>query len=286
MVSLAERRHCVAYLLQHFKVGERRACQVAGIHRSSYRYQGQQEQKDHRYQRVIVLSKRYPYWGYRKMYDLMKMESLPISRERVRLIRRQEGLQVLKKRRKRRALGNSTHWVNRAQFPCHVWSYDFIFDQTMDARQLKCLVVVDEFTRECLTIEVNRSLTAHDVVRVLEKLFSLYGQPLCIRSDNGPELISAKVRQWLKDKCVETHYISPGSPWENAYTESFNSIFRQTCLDRWLFSSLTEARVIINQWLQEYNEIRPHGSLNGKSPSAFKQERLNQICLTNQTLTG
>ena len=286
MVSLAERRRCVAHLLQHYKVGERRACQVAGIHRSSYRYQGHQEQKDLRYQRVIALSKRFPYWGYRKMYNLMKSENHPISRERVRLIRRQEGLKVHKKQRKRRALGNSTHWVNRAQFPCHVWSYDFVFDQTMDARLIKCLVVVDEFTRECLTIEINRSLTACDVVRVLEKLFRRHGQPLCIRSDNGPELVSSKVQSWLKEKHVKTHYISPGSPWENAYTESFNSIFRQTCLDRWLFTSLTEARVIVNQWLQEYNEIRPHGSLNGKSPYEFKQQRLNQICLTNQTLTG
>jgi len=286
VVSLTERRCCVAHLLKHYEVGERRACQVVGIQRSSYRYRGQQEQKDLRYQRVITLSKRYPYWGYRKMHDLMKSENHSISRERVRLIRRQEGLKVPKKHRKRRTLGNSTHWVNRAQFPCHVWSYDFVFDQTMDARLLKCLVVVDEYTRECLTIEINRSLTAHDVVRVLEKLFHRHGQPLCIRSDNGPELVSAKVQQWLKEKHVKTHYISPGSPWENAYTESFNSIFRQTCLDRWLFSSVTEARVIINQWLQEYNEVRPHGSLNGKSPFDFKRERHNQLCLTNQTLTG
>ena len=166
MVSLTERRNCVAHLLSHYEVGERRACQVVGIQRSSYRYRGQQEQKDLRYQRVITLSKRYPYWGYRKMHDLMKSENHSISRERVRLIRRQEGLKVPKKQRKRRTLGNSTHWVNRAQFPCHVWSYDFVFDQTMDARLLKCLVVVDEYTRECLTIEINRSLTAHDVVCV------------------------------------------------------------------------------------------------------------------------
>ena len=271
MVSLAERRRCVMYLKSEYGISERHACQAMQMNRSSYRYVGQQEFVDARYRRVVNLSQQYPYWGYRKIYELMKDEGIRISRERVRLIRRREGLQVVRKRRKRKLLGTTTQWVNRARFPNHVWSYDFVFDRTEDARQLKCLTVVDEFTRQGFDITVGRSLTANDVIRVLEELFRVYGRPACLRSDNGPEMVAAAVQKWLKEKHVDTHYIDPGSPWQNAYNESFNSIFRITCLDRWLFGSMTEARVVIRQWLEEYNTIRPHGSLGGMNPEQFLQ---------------
>lgn len=116
-----------------------------------------------------------------------------------------------------------------------------MFDQTQDARQLKCLMVVDEFTRQGLAIRIGRSLTAGDVTRILDELFRQHGRPACLRSDNGPELVAKSVQKWLADRHVDTHYIDPGSPWQNAYNESFNSIFRTTCLDRWLFCSMTEA---------------------------------------------
>jgi putative transposase len=277
----------VTYLVNQYTVSERRACQAMQIQRSSYRYVGQQAEHSDRYQRVLELSRAYPYWGYRKIYDLMRSEGVPISRERVRIIRRKEGLQVIRKRRKRKVIGCSTDWVNRALTPNHVWSYDFVFDQTEDGRQVKCLTVVDEFTREGLAIEVARNLTAGDVVGTLSRLFQAYGQPACLRSDNGPELVSAVVQNWLKKQHVDTHYIKPGSPWENAYNESFNSIFRTTCLDRWLFASLTEARVIINQWLDEYNTVRPHGSLRGQTPMQYKQQWLqNTEDHSPRTLTG
>jgi len=267
-------------------VSERRACQAMQMNRSSYRYVGQRELVDAVYREVVRLSERYPYFGYRKIYDLMR-EPWSVSRERVRLIRRREGLQVVPKRRKRKVLGMTTQWVHRAEYPNHVWSYDFVFDQTEDSRQLKCLTVVDEFTRQGLTIRLGRSLTAHDITRILEELFREHGRPVCIRSDNGPELVSKHVQKWLKEKHVDTHYIDPGSPWQNGYCESFNSIFRITCLDRCLFSSLTEARVIINHWLEEYNTVRPHGSLGGLNPEQFIQRwtegNLNQ---QPKSLTG
>ena len=254
------------------------------MNRSSYRYEGKTEPMDERYRRVVSLSQRYSYWGYRKIYDLMK--SAPISRERVRLIRRREGLQVVSKRRKRRVLGTTTQWVHRACYPNHVWGYDFVYDQTDDGRQLKCLTVVDEFTRQGLKIQVGRSLTAGDVIRVLGDLFQNHGRPGCLRSDNGPELVAGAVQDWLKVHHVDTHYIDPGSPWQNAYNESFNSIFRATCLDRWLFSSMTEAKVVINQWLEEYNTVRPHGSLNGMNPNQFlSQWTKNNSIQQPETLT-
>ena len=119
------------------------------------------------------------------------------------------------------------------------------------------------------------------MIRVLESLFRTHGRPGCLRSDTGPELVSKAVQKWLQARHVDTHYIDPGSPWQNAYNESFNSIFRTTCLDRWLFSSLTEARVVINQWLAEYNTVRPHGSLDGMNPDQFlslwmKKNTINQ----------
>jgi transposase InsO family protein len=257
-------------LRNEYSISERHACQVMQMHRSSYRYVGQQELIDAAYREVVRLSQRYPYFGYRKIYDLMR-DSWRISRERVRLIRRREGLQVVKKRRKRKLLGMTTQWVNRAEYPNHVWSYDFVYDQTDDGRQLKCLTVVDEFSRQGLAIRLGRSLTATDVTRILDELFREHGRPVCLRSDNGPELVSRHVQNWLKGKHVDTHYIEPGSPWQNAYNESFNSIFRTTCLDRCLFGSMTEARVIIDHWLDEYNTVRPHGSLGGMTPEKFLQ---------------
>ena len=122
------------------------------------------------------------------------------------------GLQVVRKRRKRKVLGTTTQWVNRAQFPNHVWSYDFVFDRTEDARQLKCMTVVDEFTRQGFEITVGRSLTAGDVIRILDKLFCEHGCPACLRSDNGPEMVSSAVQNWLQEMHVDTHYIDPGSP--------------------------------------------------------------------------
>ena len=266
VVSLAERRRCVTYLRNGYGISERRACQAMQLNRSSYRYTGKTEPMDERYRQVVRLSHRYSYWGYRKIFDLMKAEGIKISRERVRWIRRREGLGVVRKRKKCKVLGTTTQWIHRAGYPNHVWSYDFVYDQTEDGRQLKCLTIVDE---QGLSIEVGRSLTAYDVTRILESLFHKHGHPVCLRSDNGPELVSKTVQKWLNDEQVDTHYIDPGSPWQNAYNESFNSIFRITCLDRWLFTSLTEARVVINQWLEEYNTFRPHGSLNGMTPDQF-----------------
>ena len=257
------------------------------LHRSSYRYAPRKEAMDEGYCRTVALSRKHPYWGYRKIYDLQAGSTLPISRERVRLIRRREGLQVPKKRRKRRILGTTTQWVHQARHPNHVWSYDFVFDQTDDGRQIKCLTIVDEFTRHALTIAVNRSLSAVDVVATLARLFQTVGRPTCIRSDNGPELVSRRVKGWLTDNHVDTHYIEPGSPWQNAYNESFNSIFRTTCLDQWLFGSLTEARVVIDHWRTEYNGIRPHGSLGGMSPDQFLLAYRNKEMIQQpETLTA
>jgi len=224
VVSLPERRGCATYLKTQYAVSERRACEVLSINRSSYRYCARRDPIDSTHREVVRLSDRYDYWGYRKIYDLMQRAEIAVGRERVRLIRRREGLQVRQKQHKRKVLGRSTQWVHRAQHPNHVWSYDFVMDQTIDGRTLKCLTVVDEFTRQGLAVRCARSLTATDVVRILDELIRQHGRPECLRSDNGPEFIAKSVQSWLSKRAVGTHYIDPGSPWQNAYNESFNSM--------------------------------------------------------------
>lgn len=275
MVSLPERRRAVTYLINRFDVSQRKACGVISLHRSSYRYCGKRQSVDDTHIEIVRLSQQYPYWGYRKIYDLLDRTRFPAGREGVRLTRRREGLQVVAKRRKRRVLGLSTQWVHRATRPNHVWCYDFVHDQTIDGRSLRCLTIVDEFTRENLATPCGRSMTAPDVIRALEKLIKLHGRPKCIRSDNGPEFIAQQLKDWLKKEAIGTHYIDPGSPWQNGYAESFNSIFRATCLDRWAFESVFEARAVIAQWRDEYNNIRPHGSLSGRSPAQFIEDWAN-----------
>ncbi|MCH9671550.1 MAG: IS3 family transposase [Gammaproteobacteria bacterium] len=285
-MSLAERRRCVAFLVDTYQVSERHACQAMNIHRSSYRFVGKRGEVDATHERIVAVSRRYDYWGYRKIYALLRDEQVRVSRERVRLVRRREGLQLPKKQRKRKPLGMSTTRVNRARHPGHVWSYDFVFDQTLDGRRLKCLTVLDEFTRQGLAVDIARSLTARDVVATLARLFAVHGRPQCIRSDNGPELVANAVQKWLGDQHVGTHYIAPGSPWENAYCESFNSILRTTCLNRWVFSSMLEARVVCRQWLDEYNRVRPHGALRGMNPEQYlRQWQQDEQVLQPKSLT-
>ena len=227
-------------------------------------------------QRIHTLSERYPRFGYRKIYHLLKAEQWGVNRETVRRIRKYEGLQVIKKERKRRPLGASTITPTRAAHPTHVWSYDFVHDETTDGRRLKCLTILDEYTREGLTIHCARSITAGDVVHVLQQLFAQRGAPGYVKSDNGPECIAQRVTTWLREQHVDTHFIDPGSPWQNGHNESFNGVFRDGCLDRWLFTSVREARRIITNWLEEYNHARPHGALDGLTPHAFAAQCSSQ----------
>jgi transposase InsO family protein len=180
-------------------------------------------------------------------------------------------LQVPRKQRKKRILGGSSQRELQAEYPNHVWSYDFVEDATADGRRLRFLNVVDEYTRESLAIECSRSQNWGKVKQTLQKLFALYGVPQFIRSNNGPELIAHKLQEWLREMNVQTAYIEPGSHWQNPYVESFNSVFRDDCLNRWLSFSPREAQQIADAWRNEYNFERPHGSLGGKTPADFAQ---------------
>jgi transposase InsO family protein len=247
---------------------------VVGLNRTTKRKEPGNSEATILITKIFELSEKYPGFGYRKIFDKLKAEGWHVGRERVRLIRKAEGLQVIKKSKKRRLLGSNSCDLGKAKYPNHVWSYDFVVDETMEGRRLKCLTVVDEFTRYGLAIFASRSISAGQVRSVLKDLFSRWGAPAYIKSDNGPEFISKDIKEWLHKAGVKTHYIEPGSPWQNGHNESFNAVFRDGCLNRWLFYSVQEARKVIGAWLAEYNEERPHGALSGQTPAAFLESHL------------
>ena len=221
---------------------------------------------------MLELVKQHPRYGYRRITRLLRRDGWDVNPKRIYRLWRREGLRVPQKQRKRRRLGSSVNGVvrRRADRPNHVWCYDFVKDQSTDGRPLKFLPIEDEFTRECLALEVDRSIKAADVIDVLKFLFEVRGAPEFIRSDNGPEFIAHAIRRWLSDSKVATLYIEPGAPWENAYIESFNSRFRDELLDRELFTSLPEAKYLAEEYRLEYNHRRPHSSLDYLTPSEFK----------------
>ena len=221
--------------------------------------------------RLRELSRQHPRYGYRRITALLRQEGWRVNRKRVQRLWREQGLKVPQKQRKKRRLGSSVNGASRfrAEHPNQVWSYDFIEDQTADGRKLKILPIVDEFTRECLTIEVERHMTSADVIATLQFLFELRGAPEHLRSDNGPEFIAQAVKDWLLKSKVGTLYIEPGSPWENPYSESFNSRFRDELLNRELFETLAEAKVLLEDYRLDYNHRRPHSALEYRTPAAF-----------------
>jgi len=216
----------------------------------------------------VRLATRYGRYGYRRIRRLLLDEGWQVSVKRVYRIWRREGLKVPKKQPKRGRL-----WLNdgscirlRPERPNHVWSYDFMQDRTEDGRRFRMLTVIDEFTRRCLAVVVGRKLRSDDVLHCLTELFIAHGTPEHIRSDNGPEFVARNVREWL-GRIVKTLFIEPGSPWENGYCESFNSKLRDELLAGEQFSTLHEAKVLIEQWRRHYNAIRPHSSLGYRPPA-------------------
>jgi putative transposase len=203
------------------------------------------------------------------MTALLRGEGWPVNHKRVERIWRQEGLKVPKRQPKRKRLWLADGSCIRLR-PCHrnhVWSYDFVVDRTSDRRVFRMLTIVDEHTRECLSIDVARRLTSEDVLERLSDLFVRRGVPDYIRSDKGPEFTATRVREWLARVEVKTLFIEPGSPWENGYVESFNGKLRDELLNREVFDTLLEAKVLIERWRRAYNTVRPHSSLGYQPPA-------------------
>jgi transposase InsO family protein len=272
MVSPARRREAAEEAQATLEVSERRACQVIGQPRSTQRYAAKERDGEKPLvQKMLDLVRCHPRYGYRRVWALLRSEGFRVNVKRVYRLWRKEGLKVPKKRHKKRRLGCSANGImrHRAEHIDHVWCYDFVSDQTTDGRTLKFLTVEDEYTREALAIEVERSITSTDVVETLRYLFEVRGAPKFIRSDNGPEFIAQALRRWLAVSGVGPLYIEPGAPWENGFNESFNSKFRDELLNGELFTSLKEAQVVTEDYRLAYNHRRPHSSLGYRTPAAF-----------------
>ena len=251
------------------QVTERRACRAIGQIRSSYRYRARSDPfRERLRERIIELAKEYGRYGYRTVTDLLRLEGWDVGKDRVYTIWRQEGLNVPMKQPKRARLWRADGSCLRLRpaYRNHVWSYDFVADRTHDGRPFRILNIIDEYSRECLASVVARRIRSQDILLILADLFLSRGIPTHIRSDNGPEFIARKLRQWLRALNVAPLYIEPGSPWENGYVESFNGKMREEFLNGELFYTLKEAQIMTERWRRHYNTKRPHSSLGGQPP--------------------
>ena len=262
-------------------VSERRACQALAQPRSTQRHVRKIPDDEERLVgQIVSLATRYGRYGYRRITALLRNDGWVVNHKRVERIWRQEGLKVPQKQPKRGRL-----WLNdgscirlRPERKDHVWSYDMAMDRTSDGRPLRILIILDEYTRECLSMSVSRRIRSEDVLEQLYKLFLTRGVPEYIRSDNGAEFTANLVRNWLEDLGVATLYIEPGSPWENGYVESFIGKLRDELLNREVLDTLVEAKVLVDGWRKEYNRFRPHSSLGYRppAPEAFMVGKFTQ----------
>ncbi|QUM71481.1 IS3 family transposase [Sphingopyxis granuli] len=270
LLSPARRRRCIDHIRTMMPVSERRLCRVLGQHRSTQRKAPRGADDEAALtEDIIALARQYGRYGYRRVTALLRDAGWHVNRKRVERIWRREGLKVPQRQPKRGRL-----WLNdgscirlRPEYPGHVWSYDFVEGRTHDGRKYRILSIIDEASRECLALPVARKLRSDDVLAALAELFVTRGPPAHIRSDNGPEFIATAVQQWLAQIGVKTLYITPGSPWENGYCESFNGSLRDELLNGEIFYSLAEARILIEAWRRHYNTVRPHSSLGYRPPA-------------------
>ncbi|MDY8109120.1 IS3 family transposase [Fulvimarina sp. 2208YS6-2-32] len=270
LLSPSRRRQCVDHVVSKLGVSERMACRVLGQHRSTQRKKRTGRADEEALTADIVrLASEYGRYGYRRIAALLKSEGGTVNVKRVERIWRREGLKVPQKQPKKGRL-----WLNdgscvrlRPEYHDHVWSYDFVESRTHDGRKFRMLNIIDEFTRECLAIRIDRKLNSINVIDVLTDQFILRGPPEHVRSDNGPEFVAKAVREWIVAVGAKTAFIEPGSPWENGYCESFNSKLRDELLNGEIFYSLAEAKVVIENWRRHYNTARPHSSLGYRPPA-------------------
>jgi putative transposase len=271
MVSAPVRRQQVA-LARKRGVTVRRACALLGTARSGLKLEPQRASRDAPVLTLMrELAARHPRKGYRFVRTLLAREGHRMCADRAHRLWRVGGLQVPRKRGRRRIAANRPR-PSAPSGPNQVWAFDFVFDTAADGRIIKCLTVLDEWTRECLAIDVASSIRSQRVIDVLGRLVSVRGAPRFIRSDNGPEFVSTAIVTWAIAEGIETAFIDPGKPWQNGTNESFNGRFRDECLSVEWFRSPREAAALIETWRRYYNDERPHSSLGGLTPSEFRRK--------------
>ena len=255
--------------MERYGVSARRCCSLFGLARSTWQYASRRSADTGLRERLRELAATLPRFGYKRLCRRLRRQGVRVNHKKIYRLYREEGLLVRKRARKR--------LVRRAEKPApparanERWSMDFTSDQLSDSRRFRTFNVVDDCTRECLAIEVQRSIPGALVARVLTRLVAERGRPKVIVCDNGPEFIGRAMEIWAEQNGVRLHFIEPGKPVQNCYVESFNGRFRDECLNEHWFTSLDDARAIIDAWRTDYNEVREHGSLNGRTPAEFRR---------------
>jgi putative transposase len=258
----------VSWAIEEKVYSQRRACGLIGLAPKTYRYASCRPGDAQLRLRLRALANERRRFGYRRLHILLKRERIVVNHKKLFRLYREERLTVRRRGGRKRALGTRAP-MTLPQGPNQRWSLDFVADQLVDGRRFRVLVVVDDFTRECLALVVDTSLSGQRVARELDTVVRARGRPLMIVSDNGTELTSRAILQWQEDQGVEWHYIAPGKPTQNGFVESLNGRFRDECLNEHLFRGLTAARRIIEEWRTDYNARRPHTSLGGLTPNEF-----------------
>lgn len=258
----------VAELQEAHDLSERRSCALAGLSRSVARYEPTREDPPELVARIRAIAAERQRFGYRRIHKLLRREGFELNRKRTLRIYQEQNLQVRRKRRKQAARASRLPKQVPTR-PNEGWSLDFMSDTLTDGRQVRILNVVDDCTREAVAMEVGISLPAAAVIRVLDRALEERGRPAWLTSDNGPEFAGSALDAWAYDRGIELRFIRPGKPQENAFVESFNARVRDECLNQHCFHDLEEARAIVEDWREDYNSIRPHGSLGGLTPREF-----------------
>ena len=270
-VSPAARRAYAQEVVGQELCTQRQACRFLKLARSTFNYRGRPPTaaEEQLRKRLMELSAEHPRYGYRRIAALLRREGWRVGKRHIQRLRRDAGLRVPPTKRKIVRRGISTGLPTTATHRNHVWTWDFIADATVRGGALKLLTILDEHTRECHVLWAERALKAADVLHWLQKAVEQHGAPEYLRSDNGSEFIAKIVQRWLKENRIKTIYIEPGSPWQNGFVESFHGRFRDECLNREQLWTLTEARVVVGDFRQKYNEVRPHSRLGYESPAVF-----------------
>jgi putative transposase len=266
MVTPGAKRDAVAHAQRVFGVSERRACKVIGIARRVMRYVSQRPDDGHLRARLKALAAERRRFGYRRLGYLLAREGLRPNHKKLLRLYREEGLKVRRRGGRKRALGTRAP-LTVPQGPNQCWALDFVSDALTCGRRFRVLAVVDQFSRECVALVADTSLSGARVARELDAVIAIRGRPACIVSDNGTELTSMAILRWSQERGVAWHYIAPGKPQQNAFSESFNGRLRDECLNETLFTSLRHARMVLSTWRQDYNTVRPHSKLGGRAPA-------------------
>lgn len=275
-MTVSDRREVVVQLQAKY-ISERSSCQMAGLWRSSYRYVGKAADDAPLRHQIREHASRWKRFGYRQIHDLLRLSGVLVNHKKVYRIYSEEGLKVRRRSRRKLSFVRTPAPVPTA--PNTRWSMDFMYDRLTDGRTIRLFNVIDDFSRECLAIEIDTSISSQRVIHVLERLALIRGTlPDSIVMDNGPEFRSQALFAWAQQNNVHLDYIQPGKPTQNCFVESFNGTVRDECLNEYLFISLNHAREIIGKWLDDYNDIRPHSSLTGLPPGRFLKEwnKINQ----------